>query len=137
MPATQDKNGVIIQELSAIYEQTFHFLRRCDQFLFANQQTKFNFDTVSLLSMIHASVKSYCSALFAFHMHILNSIPVLPKGKLPMSLPMESLIAIMDSVSLQQAKADDRLTLDVPATNCPIMILACSLTLLRYQKDSC
>ena len=65
----------------------------------------------SFLAMIHASVKSYRSALFAFRMNILNSvIPVLLEGHLPMSLiPMETFLAIMDSVSLRQSKADDRL----------------------------
>ena len=97
----------------------FIFLRDCDQLLFANQQINFNFDTVSsLLSMIHASVKSYRSALFAFLMNILNSIPVLLKGHLRMSLiPMESLLAIMDSVSLRQSKTKHRLTLAIPASD--------------------
>ena len=68
--------------------------------------------------MIHASVKNYRSALFAFRMNILNSIPVLLKGHLPMSLiPMESLLAIIDGVSLRQSKAEDRLTLAFPASN--------------------
>ena len=68
--------------------------------------------------MIHASVKNYRSALSAFRMNILNSIPVLLKGHLPMSLiPMESLLAIMDSVSLRQSKAEDRLTLAIPASD--------------------
>ena len=113
LAATQDQNWAIIQEQLAVYEQNFHILRDCDQLLFAKQQLNFNFDTVSsLLSMIHASVKSYRSALFAFRMNILNSIPVLLKGLLPMSpFPMESLLAIMDSVSLRQSKAVDRLTL--------------------------
>ena len=104
MAATQDKNWVIIQEQLAVYEQNFHILRDCDQRLFANQQLNFIFDTISsLLSMIHASVKSYRSALFVFRMSILNSIPVLLKGHLPMSLiPMESVLVIMDSVSLRQ-----------------------------------
>ena len=67
--------------------------------------------------MIHASVKSYRSALFVFRMNILNSIPVLLKGHLPMSLiPMESLIAIVCSVSLRQSKAEDRLTLAIPTS---------------------
>ena len=67
MAATQDQNWAIIQEQLAVYEQNFHILRDCDQLLFANQQLNFNFDTVSsLLAMIHASVKSYRSALFAF-----------------------------------------------------------------------
>ena len=119
MAETQDKNWAIIQEQLAVYEQNFHILRDCDQLLFANQQLNFNFDTVSsLLSMIHASVKSYRSAFFAFRMNILNSIPVLLKGHLPMSLiPVESLIAIMDSVSLRQSKAKDRLTLAIPASD--------------------
>ena len=116
MAATQDKNWVIIREQLAVYEQNFLTLRDCDQLLFAHQQSNFNFDTVSsLLSMIHASVKSYRSGLFAFRMIILNSIPVLLKGHLPMSLiPIESLITIVDSVSLRQLKAEDRLTLAIP-----------------------
>ena len=95
----------------------FYILRDYDQLLFAKQQLDFNFDTVSsLLSMIHASVKSYRSALFAFRMNISNSIPVLLKGNLPMSLiPMESLLAIMDSVGLWPSKAEDCLTLAIPA----------------------
>ena len=119
MAATQDKNWAIVQEQLAVYEQNFHILRDCDELLFANQQLNFNFDTISsLLSMIHASVKSYRSALFAFGMNILNSIPVLLKGHLPMSLiPMESLLAIMDSVSLRQSKAEDRFTLTLPASD--------------------
>ena len=68
--------------------------------------------------MIHAGVKSYRSALFAFRMNILNSIPVLLQGHLPMSLiPMESLLAILDSVSLRQSKAEDRLSLAIPTSD--------------------
>ena len=62
--------------------------------------------------MIHANVKSYRSALFAFRMNILNAVPVLLEGHLPMSLiPIGSLLAIMDSVSLRQSKAEGRLSL--------------------------
>ena len=120
LAATQDKNWVIIQEQLAFYEQNFHILPDCDQLLFANQQLIFNFDTVSsLLSMIHASVKSYRSALFAFRMNFLNSFPVvLLKGYLPMSLfPLESVLAIMDIVSLRQSKAEDRLILAIPVSD--------------------
>ena len=119
MAATQDKNWVIIQEQLAVYEQKFHILRDCDKRLFANQQLIFNFDTVSsLLSMIHASVRGYRSALFAFGMNILYSIPVLLIGHWPMSpITMESLLAIMHSVSLRQSKAEDRLTLAIPASD--------------------
>ena len=117
--ATQNKNWVIFQEQLSFYEQNFHILRDCDQFLSASQQPCFKFDIVfSLLSMIDASVKSYRSALFAFRMNILNSIPVLLKGNLPKSLiPMESLLAIMDSVSLRQSEAEDRFPLAIPASD--------------------
>ena len=48
----------------------------------------------------------------------LNSIPVLLKGHLPMSLiPMASLVAIMDRVGLRQSKAEDRLTLAITASD--------------------
>ena len=119
MAATQDKNWVIIQGQLAVYEQNFHILRDCDQLLSANQQLNFNTDTVSSsLPMIHASMKSYRSAFFAFRMNILNSILVLLKGHLPLSLiPMESLLAIMDSVSVRQSKAEDRLSLAILASD--------------------
>ena len=89
----QNTNWAIIQEQFDIYAVNLHILRDCDQLLFANQQPNFNFDTISsLLAMIHASAKSYRSALFAFLMSFLNSIPVLLQRHLPMSLiPMESL----------------------------------------------
>ena len=119
MAATRDKNWVIFQEQLAFYEQNFHFLRDCDQLLFPNQQLILSFDTFSsLLSMIHASVKSYRSALFPPRMDVLYSIPVLFKGHLPMSLiPMQSFLAILDNVSLRQSKAEDCLTLAIPASD--------------------
>ena len=129
MPATQDKKWVINQEKLALYEQNFHILRD-----FANRQPNFIFDSVfSWLSMIHASVKNYRSALFAFRMHILNFIPVFLKVHLPISLiPMESLLAIMDSVSLRQSKAEDRSTLAIPASDlwsyCDSRLLADAFT---------
>ena len=63
-------------------------------------------------------MKRYHSVLFAFRMNNLNSIPVLLKGHLPMSLiPMESLPAFMDNVSLRQSKAEDCLTLAIPVSD--------------------
>ena len=138
MAPNRNENWVIIQEQLAIYEKKIHFLRDCDQLLSANQQHNFNFDTVSsLLSMIRASVKNYSSVLLAFRMNIFNLIPVLPRGHLPTSfIPMETLLAIMDSVSLRQSKAKSRPILAIPrVTCCLIMVLVCSLMLLRYQKD--
>ena len=71
-------------------------------------------------------MKSYPTTLFAFRMINLNSIAVVLKGHLSMSLiPMESLLAIMDSVSLRQSKAEDHLTLAIPAIN------------LLFYYDSC
>ena len=104
MSRTQNTNWAIFQEQFDIYADNFHILRDCDQLFFANQQLNFNFDISSLLAMCHASVKNYRSALFAFRMNLLNSIPVLLQGHLPMSsIPMESLLAILDRVAFQQA----------------------------------
>ena len=116
---TQNTNWAIIQEQFYIYADNFHILRDCDQLLFANLQLNFNFDSISsLLAMIHASVKSYRSALFAFRVNLLNSIPVLLQGHLLMSLiPMESLLVILDRVAFQPAKAADRLSLAIPASD--------------------
>ena len=116
---TQNKNWALIQQQFYVFEHNFHVLRDCNQLLFSNQQLNFNFDTLSsLLAMIHASVKSYRAALFAFRMNILNSIPVILRGHLPMSLvPTESLMAILKSVAMKQATAEDRLSLAIPMSD--------------------
>ena len=68
--------------------------------------------------MVHASIKAFRSALYAFRMNILNSIPVNPRGHLPMSLiPMDSLLVILERVAIQQSKATDRLSLALPMTD--------------------
>ena len=113
MAATQDKNWVIIQEEVATYELIFQTLRDCFRLL----QPNFNFNNVSSLpAPIHDGVKSNPSALFAFRNNFLSSIPVLFKGHSPMSLVhLQSVLAIMDNVSLWQSKAEYRLTLAIPA----------------------
>ena len=119
MIATQNKNWALIEQQFAVFERNFHVLRDCDQMLFSNQQLNFNFDTLSsLLSMIHASVKSFRSALFAFRINVLNSIHVLLRGHLPMSLvPLDSLLVILESVIRDRAQAGDRLSLAIPMSD--------------------
>ena len=119
MAETQNKNWAIIQEQFDVFQHNFHILRDCTQLLFSNQQLNFNFDTLSsLLAMIHASVKSYRSALFAYRMNVLNAIPVLLRGHLPMSLiPMDSFLVILQQVATEQATASDRLSLAIPMTD--------------------
>ena len=119
MSETQNRNWAIIQEQFDVFQNNFHILRDCNQLLFSNQQLNFNFDTLSsLLSMVHASIKAFRSALYAFRMNILNSIPVILRGHLPMSLiPMESLLVILERVAIEQSKATDRLSLAIPMTD--------------------
>ena len=119
MSATQNRNWEIIQEQFDVFEHNFHILRDCNQMLFSNQQLNFNFDTLSsLLSMVHASIKAFRSALYAFRMNVLNSIPVILRGHLPMSLiPMDSLLVILERVAIEQSKATDRLSLAIPMTD--------------------
>ena len=119
MSTSQDMNWVIIQEQVAIYEQNFYILRLSDQLLVANQQPNFIFNAVSsLFSMIHASVKNYRSVLLAFRIIIFNSIQVLLKVRLTMSLiPMELLLASMDTVGSRQSKVQNCLTLATPTSD--------------------
>ena len=118
MASTQNRTWANVQERFDVFEQNFHIHRDCIQMLFSNQQLNFNFDALcSLLAMIHASIKSYPSALFAYRMNLLNAIPVLLRSHLPMSLtPMDSLIVILESVAIQ-SKAADRLSLAIPLTD--------------------
>ena len=67
--------------------------------------------------MILSSVKNYRSTVFTLRMNILSSIPLLRKGHLLMSFPpIESHLAIMESVILRQSIAKNRLTFAKPAS---------------------
>ena len=89
--STQNRKWAIIQEEFKSFEQKIHIRRDCTKMLFSNEQLNFNFDLLSsLLAMIHAGIRRYCSVLFAFRMNILNPIPVILRGHIPMSLfPMD------------------------------------------------
>ena len=119
MTETKDQKRIIIQEQLTIYELNFNKLRDCDQLLITYRKLNINCDFVSSFdSMINTGVKRYCSALFAFRMNLLNSIPVLHKRHFPTSLtPLEALLAIMDSVSLRLSKAEDRLNVAILASD--------------------
>ena len=116
MQDNQNKNWKVVQDQFYIFEKNFHLLRDCTQMLFSNQQLNINLDTVaSLLSIFYADIKSYRSALYAYSISLLNSIPILLDKRLPMSLvPRESLLAVLDSVYDSQKHSTDRLSLAIP-----------------------
>ena len=119
MSETQNKNWAIIEQQFQLIEDNLHILRDCNQMLFSNQQINFNFDTAaSLLTLLYADVKSYRSALYAYRLNLLNSIPTLLQKHLPVSLvPRDSLMAILESVGREQYKAADRLSLAIPTSD--------------------
>ena len=113
---TQNQNWQAIEKQFNVFRTNIHEMRNCDQLLYTRQQVNFNFDTISsLLSLIYSNVKSYRTALFAFQMNIMNSIPSLLLQYVPMSLlPKDSLEIILRKVATEQLKARDRLTLAIP-----------------------
>ena len=86
---------------------------------FSNPRPDFNFHTLSsVLAMIHAINKSYRSASFAHSMNLLNAIPLLLRGQLAISLiPLNSLVAILEIVAIQQSKGADRISFTFSGTN--------------------
>ena len=120
MNENQNRNWKIIEKQFDVFERNIHIMRNCNQLLFSHQQLNFNFDTVaSLLNVLYADAKSYRSALYAYRINLLNSIPILLNKRLPMSLvPRNSLlVVILDSVYESQKDAADRLTLAIPMTD--------------------
>ena len=116
MQVNQNKNCRVVQDELDIFEKNFQLFRDCTQMLFSNQQFNFNFDTVaSSLSILYADIKSYRSALYAYSINLLNSIPILLDKRLPMSsVPRKSSLAILDSVHDRQKRSLDRLLLAIP-----------------------
>ena len=119
---TQNDNWNLIQEQFDIFESNIHQLRDCNQLLFSRQQINFNYDTISsLLSVLYANIKAYKAALYSYKLNIMNSIPILLKKQLPMSLlSLESLNEIINLIGTEQYKSKDRLSLAIP----PDQILA-------------
>ena len=75
---TQNKNWAIIEQQFQVFGDNIRTFRDCNQMLFSYQPINFNFDTAaSLLTLIYADVKSYRSALYAYRLNLLNSIPTL------------------------------------------------------------
>ena len=116
MQVNQNKNCKVVQDQLDIFEKNFQLLRDCTQMLFSNQQLNFSFDTVaSSLSILYSDIKSYRSALYAYSINLLNSIPILLDKRLPMtSVPRESSFAILDSVHDRQKRSADHLLLAIP-----------------------
>ena len=103
------------QYLKNIYEQNFLILRDCDQLLFANQQLNISFDTISS-PFCHDSCNREKRSFSVVHFlpEPFEFFFCFASNYLPMSLtPVESLLAILDSVSLRQSKAEDCLFLAV------------------------
>ena len=72
----------------------------------------------SLFALFFADVKSYRSALYAYKINLISSVPILLNRRLPMSLvPRESLIAVLGPVHRSKRTARDRLTLAIAMTN--------------------
>ena len=107
---TQNQNLQVIEKQFNVFRTTIHEMRNCDNFLYPRQVT-FTFDIISsLLSLTYSNVKSYRSALFAFQMFIMTSIPFLLSQYLPMSLiPKDSLEIILQM--LQPSNFMDKLAL--------------------------
>ena len=76
----------------------------------------FNYDTVTaLLTMTHTNIKAYRSAFYAYQLNIMNAIPTILGQFLPMSLvPRQSLLKILEEVTIEQGHADNLLTLAIP-----------------------
>ena len=97
MASNQNRNWAFMQRQFNMLEQVFRILGDCNQVLLSNQHLNLTFDALSsLLAIMHAGTNSYRSALFAFRMNSLNSLPVLLRGQLAMSLlPMVSVLVIL------------------------------------------
>lgn len=116
MATAQNKNWKVVEEQFSIFEKNIHALVDCDQQLYARQQINFNYDTISaLLSLVYTNIKTYRSALYAYHMNLMNSIPSLLKRYLPMSLiSRESMLEILSEVASGLVKSGNRLSLAIP-----------------------
>ena len=86
--------------------------------LFSNPKLNFNCDTLSsLLAMIHAGLKSYRSAVFAFRMSLFNSIPVFCEVISLCRYFLWIHSVVLESEAIQPSKAEDRQSLTFPMTD--------------------
>ena len=139
--STQKRKWAFIQYQFDGCEQNYLTLRVCNQFFFSNQQPNFIFDTLSfLLALIHSSIKSYRSVLFAYPLILLKATPVLLPGQLPITLfPEDSLFVVLEPVAIKQSKDADRhfRYLHLCPTCYHTLTLVSSQMPLRHRQDTC
>ena len=113
----QNQNWKTVEEQFKVFENPIYILRNCDQLLYSRQQINFKFDCSSLLALAYTNIKTYRSALFAYKLNLMTSIPILVKRELRMSLvSKESLSTILNIVANEQVSSQDRLSLAIPTT---------------------
>ena len=105
--------------------QALHKMNICTEFLFTRSQLNLLRTTLtSRLHIVHASLQGFRAALWAYRATLLDAIPGLALGLLPMSLvPRATLLQILDDIHLSQARSNDHLTLALSIDN-----------LLRYYE---
>ena len=119
MQENQNRNWKLVEEQFAIVDHNLNALATCMEIQLSQQQLNFNFDTAaSLLLTLYADIKSYRADLYSFRINVINAIPTLLDKRLPISsVPLKSLIKILDAVHDSQKNAPDRLTLAIPMTD--------------------
>ena len=91
----------------------------CTEFLFTRTQLNLLRTTLaSRLHILHASLQGFRAALWSYRATLLDSIPNMAVGLLPMSLvPRDTLLQILDALHLSQGRTDEHLTLALSLNN--------------------
>ena len=94
----------------------FKTMTICTEYLFMRSQiNQLRNILSSRLQLMHTAIQNYRVALWGYRTTLLDAIPGLAHGLLPMSLiSRDTLIAILERLHSQQAHTEDHLTLALP-----------------------
>ena len=107
------------RQLANKLQSTMRVMAICTEFLYRRTQLNLLRNTLtSRLQQLLSSLQSYRIALWTYRLAILDAIPSLADGLLPMSLvPRTVLLQILDDVNAHQARQSQHLSLALTLDN--------------------
>ncbi len=111
---TQQRQWETIQNLLKVLEFNMNLGRKCDQYLFAKLQAEHYIEGINVALMtLHANIKTFRTALFAYKSNLLAALGTMIKGIITLNLvPKNHLRSILQEVVLRHGGS--RLTLAIP-----------------------
>ena len=118
---TQQRQWETIQNQLKFLEFNMNLEKKCDQYLFTKIQVERYIEGINVaLVTLHAKIKTFRTALFAYKSNLMAALGTMIKGIIPFNNPLKGIIpknhlrSILQEMVLRHANEGSRLSLAIP-----------------------